>query len=443
MRIVVVTMLAATLTCIAGVAEAGTTAPATTPASTTTPATDPLAQQLAQQLAEQQALAATVQSLTSDLAAARTTQANLAQLVAADQQTIAATVTKLQADEQAYSNATQAEAAASSTAATDRAAEARDKQLLALYVRLTYQDDNSLIDYMLSSTSLSDLLSRAADLSQLRQSTTTLVNSIAAETAGAEAAEAAAAADAAAAAAATAQLQQQQLALQQQTTNAQSLISQLGTQAAATAQEIAAANSQTLAVAEQIAQTRLTQLDNTIAAAEQAAWQAAEYWLQNHLGTLPPSIAIPPTTPITGSSQLAWPVHGCIITQPFGPTTYPFEPSFDGYPHFHTGVDLAGPLGTPVSAAASGVVIAAMSTTQGYGNYIILASAGGILTLYGHLETMLVTAGETVTAGQPIGLLGSTGNSTGPHLHFEVRVNGQPVNPIPFLPALPQGASGP
>ena len=131
------------------------------------------------------------------------------------------------------------------------------------------------------------------------------------------------------------------------------------------------------------------------------------------------------------------------IAQPFGPSPYPFEPAFGGYPHFHTGIDLAGPFGTPIVAAADGVVAAADVSTVGYGNHVIIAHAGGLLTLYGHLEAMLVKPGDVVKAGQPIGLLGSTGNSTGPHCHFEVRVNGTPVDPRPFLPALPINATGP
>ena len=94
-------------------------------------------------------------------------------------------------------------------------------------------------------------------------------------------------------------------------------------------------------------------------------------------------------------------------------------------------------------SAADGVVVAADASTVGYGNHIIIAHAGGLLTLYGHLETMLVKPGDVVKAGQLIALLGSTGNSTGPHCHFEVRLNGQPVNPVLFLPALPAGATGP
>jgi murein DD-endopeptidase MepM/ murein hydrolase activator NlpD len=75
------------------------------------------------------------------------------------------------------------------------------------------------------------------------------------------------------------------------------------------------------------------------------------------------------------------------------------------------------------------------SGTTGYGNYVVVAHAGGLTTLYGHLAVALVTTGQTVGQGQPIGLEGSTGNSTGPHCHFELRVDGQPVDPVPFLPS--------
>ncbi len=131
------------------------------------------------------------------------------------------------------------------------------------------------------------------------------------------------------------------------------------------------------------------------------------------------------------------------ITQGFGPTDFAMEPSltFDGvtYPHFHTGVDIAAPLDTPVAAAADGVVVIAGSSTDlqgnliGYGNYIVIAHAGKLVTLYGHLDKLLVHAGQTVHAGDVIGLEGSTGNSTGPHLHFEVHLAGLLVNPMQYL----------
>lgn len=109
------------------------------------------------------------------------------------------------------------------------------------------------------------------------------------------------------------------------------------------------------------------------------------------------------------------------------------------YPHFHTGLDIAATRDTPVGAAAAGVVALAGSETDGYGhlvgfgNYVVIAHSGGLATLYGHLDRILVTSGQAVQQGQPIGLEGSSGNSTGPHLHFEARYDGSPVNPYDYL----------
>jgi murein DD-endopeptidase MepM/ murein hydrolase activator NlpD len=439
-RKVLVTVLAVGLLLIAAPVQAASGTPPPAPA----PTSDPLAAELQAQLQQQAALNSTVSSLTSELQAARDSQQSLRGLVAANQQAIALTLAHLTAAEQRYSDATSREATERSNAAVDRRSANADKALLAIYVRLGYETHDSLLSYLLASASVSDLLSRAADLAHVVHRSSDLVSQISADLAAAESAEAQAAADSVAAQQATAQLQQQEQTLEQQTQHARDLIAQLGSQAAATATEIGAANGQSLAVAQSIAQTRLGQLDQTIAAAEQAAWQEATFYLQNHLGSLPPNIGAPSGSPITADgSQLMWPAHGIQIAQPFGPSSYPFEPAFGGYPHFHTGLDLGGPLGTPIVAAADGVVAAADVSTVGYGNHIIIAHAGGMLTLYGHLEAMLVKVGDMVKAGQPIGLLGSTGNSTGPHCHFEVRVNGQPVDPRPFLPALPAGATGP
>ena len=80
------------------------------------------------------------------------------------------------------------------------------------------------------------------------------------------------------------------------------------------------------------------------------------------------------------------------------------------------------------------VVAVVGSSSSGYGNYVVIAHAGGLDTLYGHLAAALVKVGDRVTQGQPVGVEGSTGNSTGAHLHFELRINQKPVDPAPYLP---------
>jgi murein DD-endopeptidase MepM/ murein hydrolase activator NlpD len=134
------------------------------------------------------------------------------------------------------------------------------------------------------------------------------------------------------------------------------------------------------------------------------------------------------------------PVRHWTITQRFGCTTLEIEP-WSGQcadHHFHSGIDLAGPLGTPIYAATAGTVTVRRER-GGYGLYIILTRDPQVSTLYGHLDWPLVQPGDVVAAGQAIALMGSTGNSTGPHLHFEVRIAGVPVDPLPLLKNLKGG----
>ena len=143
----------------------------------------------------------------------------------------------------------------------------------------------------------------------------------------------------------------------------------------------------------------------------------------------------PTPTPVARpSSGFLWPEDSHLITQGFGCTPYTFEPYNPSCAskHWHTGVDIAGPDGAPVYASAAGILQAYPGSSGGYGNYIILLHAGGYTTLYGHLASIAVASGRTVQQGQVIGYEGSTGNSTGPHLHFEIRQNGNYLNPCSY-----------
>lgn len=129
--------------------------------------------------------------------------------------------------------------------------------------------------------------------------------------------------------------------------------------------------------------------------------------------------------------------HLTWVAPAFGPISSPYgertDPNHSGHPEFHAGVDIAAPLGSPIYAASAGVVQYA-GPAAGFGHEIILEHAGGVTTVYGHMSAILVTHG-TVTAGQPIALVGAEGDATGPHLHFEVHVNDQTVDPLAWLAA--------
>ena len=118
------------------------------------------------------------------------------------------------------------------------------------------------------------------------------------------------------------------------------------------------------------------------------------------------------------------------ISSGFGVRTDPIE----GGAAFHPGLDFKGPKGAPIYAAAAGTV-SFTGQRQGYGNCVEISHGHGLVTRYAHMSRITSHMGQQVTPGTPIGLIGSTGRSTGPHLHFEVRVNDRPVNPRPFLEA--------
>ncbi len=119
-----------------------------------------------------------------------------------------------------------------------------------------------------------------------------------------------------------------------------------------------------------------------------------------------------------------------VVSSEFGQRQDPFNHESRG----HGGMDLAVPTGTPIRAALPGTVTVSTYNRGGYGYYVMIDHGGGLSTLYGHNSQLLARVGQTVEAGDVIALSGSTGRSTGPHLHFEVRINGERTNPRSYLP---------
>lgn len=131
--------------------------------------------------------------------------------------------------------------------------------------------------------------------------------------------------------------------------------------------------------------------------------------------------------PVSGSGAMIWPVNG-VVTSPYGYRTHPIF----GTTIYHSGIDIGVDYGTPVHAADGGVVVEA-GWISGYGYAVIIDHGNGLSTLYGHNQELAVSEGQSVSQGQVIACAGSTGNSTGPHVHFEVRANGDPVDPSAYL----------
>jgi len=134
------------------------------------------------------------------------------------------------------------------------------------------------------------------------------------------------------------------------------------------------------------------------------------------------------STTYTGGA-FAWPSVSSYITSPYGTRTHPVT----GKVKTHAGIDIGAAHGTNIYAAADGKVLVAGWNSGGYGNYVVLDHGGGLTTLYGHCSSLVVSSGQTVSKGQVIAKCGSTGLSTGPHLHFEVLINGAHTNPMAYF----------
>lgn len=130
--------------------------------------------------------------------------------------------------------------------------------------------------------------------------------------------------------------------------------------------------------------------------------------------------------------QLICPIAGAQIIQQFGPTSFAIEPSFGGYLHFHTGVDLLAGYGTPIVAAAGGKVTATGSADY-FGIRVEVTDSFGLVEIYAHMSQVAVAVGQEIQQGQKVGFVGSTGLSIGSHLHFQLEVGRMPTAPGPLI----------
>jgi murein DD-endopeptidase MepM/ murein hydrolase activator NlpD len=185
----------------------------------------------------------------------------------------------------------------------------------------------------------------------------------------------------------------------------------------------AAAQQQSLALARAAKSDTLQQV-----AANRRQWEEQEDQLQAESNQLSAIIAGGSSGGAHGSGQLIWPVAGP-VTSGFG---WRIHPIFH-VRKFHTGIDISAAYGVAIKAADTGTTIYSGWMT-GYGNVVVVDHGNGLSTLYAHMTAAAVGNGVNVTRGQTIGTVGATGYATGPHLHFEVRVNGDPVDPLGYLP---------
>jgi murein DD-endopeptidase MepM/ murein hydrolase activator NlpD len=312
---------------------------------------------------------------------------------------------------------------------------AAEREQLRQLARAIYQQPGSVLVVIAEAQSLSDLLTRVADLNVAGTRASELKASLARDLTTLEVQrqkeQAARAEQVKQQDQLTAELAQLQVLQAQQ----ESSVAQLQVKIAETQGELYLLSRQSTQLAQQITDMLQQQEDAIISAAMQAVWTQVQLWSQsNNVGQIQASAGH------STKYRFIWPEPQAQVSQGFGPSTFWFEPAYGQYPHFHTGIDMVEPFGSPVYAADDGVVALVGSSSSGYGNYVVIAHSGGPDTLYGHLSTALVKVGQAVIQGQPVGLEGSTGNSTGPHLHFELRINQRPVDPMLYLPPGPPSA---
>ena len=298
-------------------------------------------------------------------------------------------------------------------------------QLRARVTAIYKNGDISYLDVLFSADTVQDFISDCIFLSKIvdqDQSTVTAINE---NKTKAEATLAALEKTKNQIAALTAQNQAEEAKYADAATTQNQLVDQLGTEAADLQAEISDEQSQMADITAQIQAYEAAQAKAAAAASASSSSSSSSASASAGTGSVPGS------TTTVGSVTFSWPlsIKGT-ITSKFGARSNPMGSGSENHP----GIDIAAPKGTPVLAAADGtVIISKMNSTGGYGNYIVISHGGSLSTLYGHMSALYANVGDTVSRGQQIGAVGSTGRSTGNHLHFGVLVNGSPVNPLNYV----------
>lgn len=297
----------------------------------------------------------------------------------------------------------------------------RDEQLERYRTRVRAMEENGKYNYfavLFSATSLSDLLSKMDDIGEIMQSDKDLENDY--KTAVSQCQELKKEYEDT-----QADMKENQTELKSEKADLETQITQ-ATDMIASLQgnidEFTAAYKENES-AEKSVISQMNQLSAQLAAEAAAAKKKAQ-----QTGT--------PSTAVTGSGSFQWPVPSCTyITSKYG---YRMHPIFHTQ-KFHSGLDIGAAAGSTIQAADAGTVAVATYSSS-YGNYVMINHANGYTTLYAHMSSIAVSAGQTVSKGQTIGYVGSTGWSTGAHCHFEIRYNGATVNPAQYFSGLSYSA---
>ncbi|MFN2464330.1 MAG: murein hydrolase activator EnvC [Candidatus Dormibacteria bacterium] len=320
---------------------------------------------------------------------------------------------------------------------------ARRRAEYSAFLRRNYKFEPQLWASLFESSGISDFLGRATALVQVKAFGNDMLASIKAEETRLESQRAKLADDHATSVRQQADLvkAQEQLALDE--SRQYVILLQLQSSISDASSELNNATTQSADLVAKIVAAMVAREDQLIQSANDAAWNAAQAWMAANSAAFPPQGT-------HSKSPFIWPAQKGVITQGFGATDYAAEPPGFGAAHFHAGVDVAADSGTPILAADDGIVASASDSMLngvliGYGRHVVIAHCmdrpvtGGpcknqYMTLYGHLNAYQVKVGQQVHQGDLIGLMGSTGNSSGPHLHFELRTNNTPIDPMPYLP---------